>query len=248
MANYTITHSENAGRGGGWTSFWSYVPDWMARMGNRMYSFKNGQLWIHNDSTNPLRNNFYGAQFFTSVKTVFNDAMEDDKIFKTLIEESDQKWAAAYSTNYTEGAVTAEEFETHESRQFTFLRKNEDETDLRGHSNQGIGVIKTVVGLIMGFNRIPNMINIGDRLFQLSELNEQLIGIITAIDKTNFTITVDAITTLPVIGMYSYAKKNSRVEGAEIRGYYMEVLLTNEDPAAGGELFAVSSKVVKSYI
>ena len=115
----TISHSE---KNKGWNSFWSYVPDLFLKLNNRFYTIKNGQLWIHNDVDNPLRNNFYGAQSFSKVKTVINDAISDDKIFKTIILESNQKWDVALKTNLTESSLTSENFNTRESRQFSFVR------------------------------------------------------------------------------------------------------------------------------
>ena len=32
----------------GWTSFYSYIPDFMIGMNNYFYSFKNGNLYRHN--------------------------------------------------------------------------------------------------------------------------------------------------------------------------------------------------------
>ena len=40
-----------------WTSFHSYEPEWMERIGNSFYSFKNGNLYLHDD--NDTRTNFY---------------------------------------------------------------------------------------------------------------------------------------------------------------------------------------------
>ena len=60
------------------------------------------------------------------------------------------------------------------------------------------------------------------------------------------TITVDAITTSPINGLFAFASKNSRIEGEEIRGYYMEVELENDDTDKV-ELFALESNAVKSY-
>ena len=51
----------------------------------------------------------------------------------------------------------------------------------------------------------------------------------------------------PTIGLYSFSKKNARIEGSEIRGYYMEVELTNND-SEQVELFAVNTNAAKSSI
>ncbi|MNR62359.1 hypothetical protein D3C85_1843600 [compost metagenome] len=61
------------------------------------------------------------------------------------------------------------------------------------------------------------------------------------------TIKVQAIVTAPTPGLYSYSKKDSRIEGGEVRGYYMEVELTNDDTEKV-ELFAVNTNAIKSYV
>ena len=33
-----------------WTSFHSYEPELMERLGNRFYTFKNGNVYIHEDN------------------------------------------------------------------------------------------------------------------------------------------------------------------------------------------------------
>lgn len=55
------------------------------------------------------------------------------------------------------------------------------------------------------------------------------------------------IITPPVIGLYSFSTKDPRIEGGEIRGYYMQVDLENDDTEKV-ELFAINSNVVKSFV
>ena len=240
----TLTHSED---NKGWTSFWEYFPDGFLNLNNKFLTIKDGQLWLQNDESNPIKNNFYGQQKKTSIKTVFNEAMAEDKIFKTLVQESNEKWRAILKTNLTEGEIKKTEFNTRESRQFSFIRGNEASGNLHGNTAQGIGVIVSVSTTNITYSTIPDLISIGDILYQLNGANQQIIGTITAINRTTNVITVNTITTTPVVGLYSFSLKNSRVEGEEMRGYYMEVTLENED-TTDGELFAISTNAIKSYV
>lgn len=242
MAQYTISHSE---KNLGWTSFHSYVPDWFARLGNKFYTFKNGQLWQHHDTENPVMNNFYGVQYGSSIKTVFNDAMANDKSFKTLMLESDQKWSAQIATNYTEGRIDAANYNTRESRQYAFIRQNENSSDYSGGTVQGIGVITSISGLTISFGRATEFVNTDDVLVQLNGSTEEIIGVVSEVDGSD--ITVQSIITTPVAGYFSFAKKDARAEGGDIRGYFLEVLLENNETAQG-DLFACSTEVSKSYV
>lgn len=238
----TLSHSEKCK---GWTSFHSFIPDWMTRLNNRFFTIKDGQLFIHNDQTNPIRNTFYGVKYSSKVKTVINEAIADDKIFKNLVLEGERPWAANLKTNYTEGTIAASEFNQKESRWFAFTRKNENSTDYNGNAVQGVGVMISNAGLTITFGNVGNLVSVNDVLFQLNAGVEEEIGVIT--DIQNNVITVDAIVTAPSNGFFCFSKKDFRVEGAEIRGYYLEVELENNEDG-DAELFAITSNAVKSYV
>ena len=244
MTEKTLTYSDNAK---GWTSFHSFVPDWMAKLNNRFFSIKDGQLYLHNDETNPIRNNFYGIQYGSKITTVINEANSEDKIFKNIALEGNKPWNVAIKTNLTEGTIASSEFNTRESRHFAHTRGNENTTDLHGNSAQGIGVISVVSGTNVSFTTPPLLVGIGDELHQLNGSENEKIGTITNINLNTNTITVNAILKTPMTGLYSFSTKNSRVEGSNIRGYYAELTLENNDVSAV-ELFAIESNIVKSHV
>jgi len=241
MAQYTVSHSEKSG---GWTSFWSYIPDLMLKLNNRFYSIKNGQLYLHNEEDAP-RNNFYGTQYTSKIKTAINAANSEDKIFKTMVLESNKPWDVEVETNFAKSTIKKQEFNQRESRQFAYLRKNEDANDFHGNSVQGIGVIQSATGLTITYASISNFVSIGDVLYQLNGSSNEIIGTIT--NRVGNTITVSSITTTPTVGLFSFSKKDSRIEGGEIRGYFMEVSLENTDTEKV-ELFAINTNAVKSFV
>lgn len=238
----TISYSDRAK---GWTCFLPYFPNLMGRLNSEFFSLKEGQLWIHNDESNPVRNNFYGIQYSSKITTVLNDASWQDNIFKNLVLESNSAWDAKIKTNLSEGTLKSTEFNKKESRYFAFLRKNEDETNFHGGDIQGVGVISSVSLLNITYGFIPEFVGIGDKLYQANGDDNEFIGTITNISSN--VITVDAITTIPVPGYFSFSRKNSRVEGAEIRGYYAEISLENSETKPV-ELFAISSNIINSYV
>ena len=237
----TLTFSE---QNKGWTGESPFKPGGMTLLNNRFYTFKNGQLYLHNDADNPVRCNFYREQFYPRVKTVFNDNPETDKIFKNLVTEGDSKWKVLVETNFVQSSIRTNEFVTKESREFAYLRQAESETSLRGGAAQGIGNIKTIDNLTITVSKTPDNLNNGDALFQVNGSGDQeLIGVIT--DHTSSSITVASAAVVPEENAYCFIKKVSRIEGAEIRGYYMEVTLELESTGPA-ELFAISTNAVKS--
>ncbi len=59
FSNQTVTYSESVQ---GFPSFYSYIPEKILGMNGFLYTFKNGNLYQHNDNT-ASRNNYYGTQF-----------------------------------------------------------------------------------------------------------------------------------------------------------------------------------------
>mgnify|MGYP003644575557 CR=1 FL=1 len=237
----TLTFSE---KNKGWTSFHNWYPNLMCSLNNKFFTIKDGQLWEHHDRSNIVPNTFYGVKYPSKITTVLNDAPSEDKIYQNLVEEGTHPWSATIETNLTNSTISVDEFNNKESKWMAHTRKNEDSADITDRA-QGIGVIISFSGLVITFTSIPTMVNVGDNLYQLNGSVPELIGTIESITAT--TITVNAITTIPVASMFSYALKSARVQGSEIRGYYAKVTLENNDNERV-ELFAINSNIKKSYV
>ena len=66
----------------GWTSYYSFVPEYYGRVRDYVVSFKDGQLWKHDVS--PLAKNFYGTQYTRQLKFVSNKDFPKVKQYKAL--------------------------------------------------------------------------------------------------------------------------------------------------------------------
>ena len=86
----------------GWNTRMSYDPEFGISLNNEYYTFKDGSLWEH---SNPIRSNFYGVQYESTVTPIFNDAPTSIKNFKTLSYEGTAGWTAAIATNEQSGEV-----------------------------------------------------------------------------------------------------------------------------------------------
>lgn len=73
-----------------WTSYFSFAPEMMANFMTDFFTFKNGEMWIHNK--NELYNNFYGKQYNSSVKFVANNQASLHKIYYGIKMDSNRKW------------------------------------------------------------------------------------------------------------------------------------------------------------
>ncbi len=260
MPNYTLSYSDAAQ---GWPSYYSFNPDWMIGMNNYFYSFKGGNLYRHNVNEN--RNTFYGTFTPSSVTTVFNSSVLENKLFKTVILQGDAKWGAAMETDLQySGFITETWFEKKEQTFFAFVRNNSiGELALR--SVNGIGKSYQVTGsgaaVIVKFATNPliaigNIISVGD-LFYYSVspyTTPVLAGKVTAItvdlpnniNQVTIDTTISGTTPIPIQDAFFLYIKNSVAESHGVLGHYCTITLENTSTSKV-ELFAVESEVMKSF-
>jgi hypothetical protein len=138
MPNYTITYSESLK---GWTSFHSYEPQWMAGLNNDFYTFKGGKVWKHH--SNQTRNNYYGQQYNSVVRTILNTEPDTVKVFKTikLKGTGDTAWAAQVVSDLGGGLIPFEGYVKKEGNWYGYIRRNDGDLSNTFLSTKGLGVI-----------------------------------------------------------------------------------------------------------
>ncbi|MGS4345098.1 hypothetical protein ACKUSY_05700 [Myroides odoratus] len=228
----------------GWVSFFSFLPDAYLRLGGTAFVIKDGNLWQQNDKSNPITNTFFGVKYPSKINTVFNEVQTDDKIFKTFVIEGSSSWDVEIKTNLTKTSLKATDFNKKESRYFAYLRGNEQEGDLNGNA-QGVGICQSNNSDTLFFKRVSELTNVGDQLFKLDGDQSLLIGNI--IDKSETSIRVDVNLVDSYNGFFILSSRNARIDGGEIRGYYADIEMINNDDKQV-ELFAINSNIVKSYV
>lgn len=241
MSNQTITFSK---RSGGWTSFWSYAPDWMLGMNSSFYTWKNGSLYKHD--TNSIRNRFYDVNYSSTIDTTFSQDPLSVKMFKTLSLDSNKPWETEIITDLSTGQIASSFYEEKEGNWYGHIRRYDDGSyDTLSLSTQGIGLLSTYNSLVLtfGFN-IGSSISQGDKVYKVSGNSLVLIGTISSHSLRTITLASAAVT--PVAGDMIVYVKNSQAESYGARGYYMDVRLTNSDTSEV-EIFSISSNIFKSF-
>lgn len=249
MAEITLSYSPAVK---GWPSFYSFIPEYTQGMNNYLYTFNNGQLYRHN--TNALRNNFYGVQHNTTIKSVFNKGPLENKLFKTLILESDAPWSATLATDLPQvGSIADTYFEKKEGNYFAFIRFLETDINLLMRYANGIANVTTVdattpAATTLTFAssvNIGSIISIGDMVYYGS--TPSLGGVVTAL--TGQVVTIDTTITgasAPSNGDFILYVKNTVAESHGVMGHYCEYELTNTSTSKV-ELFSVGSESMKSF-
>lgn len=231
----------------GWISRYSFIPEMMTGMNSTFYSFKGGELFVHN-SHNVPRNYFYETLYPSTVTTLLNDDPSVTKMFKTIAIDSDHKWDVEVKTDLDSGFIDKSQLVEKEGNYYSYIHKEDGftltEEDIKHLSTQGIGSLLSVAGNVLTFSfNIGTAISIGDRLYRMGTSME-LLG--TVVAKTDTTITVDALLVAINPSDFILYGKNKLAESYGVRGYYMEAKLTNNDTDSV-EIFAVTSSVFKSF-
>ncbi|MBV1929485.1 MAG: hypothetical protein KUG81_08250 [Gammaproteobacteria bacterium] len=259
---YTLTYS---GAVNGFPSFYSFYPEQIQGMNQSLYTFKEGNMFIHN-SDNVDRCTFYGDFTEMNIRSVFNDAPTDAKVFKTIELNSTHTFGYDSFTDLESGNIDSTYFEQKEGDFFAFIRGIDSnpvlELELPLRSSQGIGSSTLVdttdpANIIITYpsKTIDSIISIGDLLYFLNGGIYTLCGTITSISKkiisgatitsgltVDSTIGSDAILT----GDYTFYIKNAIAESHGLRGYYLEFLIESYETVQS-EIFEISSDVFKSY-
>ena len=156
LANYNISINDQtvgfSEQVRGWTSRYSYLPENAISLNAKYYTFKNGNLWLHNVEDR-AKNNFYNTQYSSKFTFFFNEEASVVKKFKTLGYEGDSEWVANYiKTNLQGGSVT--NFIDKEGKFFNYIKGDKTYLDVPGQtdnwdskqfSSQGIGNV-TILG------------------------------------------------------------------------------------------------------
>ena len=234
----------------GWTSFHSFVPEFMVGMNNQFFSFKGGDLYIHHSDDVP-RNNFYGVQHKSKISAISNENPSEVKALQALKLEGNQPWEAlikSYISNiddFKQTTIKAVEFVRKEGMWYAYARRNEL-PEYTSKSTYGIGVVTSVSPTEIEVNGYSSSLTSNDTIAKGSDLSN--IGQVVDSSTSNGNTTIEMTTTSGLsIGDFIIGLKDSRIEGGNLRGYAMRIDLEN-DSTDKVELFSVNSDVMKSYM
>jgi len=263
MAQFTVTYSESVQ---GFPSFYSFIPEEMIGMNNRFFSFKGGELYIHN-SDDVDRNNFYGEQFTSNVKLSVNDKVMDNKIFKTVNLEGTHPWDVLIESDIQDtGNIDSEWFVKTEGSFRAFVRNSGGDpigaADLPLRSMNGIGRASYfIVGATSASPVFPlsvqlDNVSVGDTIYYAQDTDNYATtykwGTVTAwvpnYGTQIMTLIIDNTAGNPnptVVDPMVFAVKNAVAESHGVLGHYGIIDITN-DATEAIELLGVETEVMIS--
>lgn len=143
----TVSYKEEAQ---GWPSRKSYIPEAGLSLNSIYYTFKNGELYSHNNET---RNTFYGGSAEkSSVKLILNSNPSEIKNYKTVNYEGNPGWVcSSIITDQQNGDVQT--FIEEEGKYYNFIKGVENTwdsitqsggLDTKEFSTQGIDTLQSI--------------------------------------------------------------------------------------------------------
>jgi hypothetical protein len=220
----------------------SFNPEDMLRCNNRFFSFKNGEIYEHNQSgSNDNYNTFYGVNSPSIFAFFFNQEPSIRKNFKAVSIEGNSAWDLILQTDLNNGYIDKESFEKKENVYYAYIRTSNDTIDTALLANQGMG-IGTVSGLTITFDfDLDTFVSVGD---QIRDTDLNLVGTIQS--KTANSVTLDTMNSF-ITGDFAICSKPQSVANGDILGYYCKVTGTL-DTTEYIEIFSVNSEVIKSFM
>jgi len=90
QSNTTIAFNENKNA---YSSFYDYAPEWVSSVDSSVVSFKAGELYLHDNTTN--YNTFYGVSYPSSITLVYNINPIIKKDFNTITQDTLSPWISS---------------------------------------------------------------------------------------------------------------------------------------------------------
>lgn len=243
---YTLTYDEKVR---GWTSFHSFIPEYMTNLNNEFFTFKDGQIYLHNQES-AGRNVFYGTKYDTEIETIINDGPSEAKIFNVLeLEGNSKNWNITINTDIDSGHINKDSFKTKEGFHYSYIRRDTaDVVNTELLSVQGVGNIATngldIANYTLTFGLVPSTIAVGDAFYTMVSGAYQKIGDIISI--TGGVIGFSDFIYIPSPGDFCFAAKNPLAEAYGLKGYFATIRLVNSDEGLV-EIYSLNAEAIKSF-
>jgi hypothetical protein len=119
----------------GYTSFFGYHPEWLDNAQDIVYTWKDGELYKHDNTTDYCK--FYGTQGDAYLQVVFNQNIHTKKSWNSVMEIANTIWTIpAMSTNTFSYGTTKQQTSLVEA-EFELLEGNPSSAIKRDANSQG---------------------------------------------------------------------------------------------------------------
>ncbi len=222
----------------GWLGRLSFNPEDMIKVNNHFVSFKNGEVYLHNQEAN--YNTFYGVQSDSVFSFNFNESPSNRKSHKTIEIEGSVAPEVTLLTDLSNGYINSVDFQKKENVFYAYVRNSNNVIDTALiNSCQGIGNC-TLSGTTLSFGFDLENVNVGD---EIRNTSLQLVGIVQS--KTANSLILNTANNI-VSGDFVLCSKPQSIEVNDLLGYYCKVTCRFSTNTYK-EIFAVNTTISKSF-
>jgi hypothetical protein len=236
-----------------WTTLYSFVPERVDSVHSLMYTFKNGRIYKHDETSD--RNSWYGAEAVPSVVEVVSNAEPSSiKTFESISLEGNSPWSATVYTTEQTSTIAESSFNKKEGFYYSYIHGS---TSSYGSTISSVSSTSEIFSL---GEVSANVINDTDVTFSTNVSTSFPLGITailygvsgtTLVSKAVSPVSVNGDTVVfsgnvsATAGDLLVVVGDSAIEGDQIRDYYMKVRVekTTTEPI---ELFAVNTIIADS--
>lgn len=237
-----------------WTTEYSFVPEDIVSVHNKMYSFNGGKMYAHEETAN--RNSFYGADAAESVVEVISRTSPSAiKAYESLSIEGSTAWDTTISTTDQTAVIDETSFKEKEGMYYTYIHGATTEkgnvilSTLSTNEFFSLGVVDNVSGNTINFKNDISSINFplgaNSRLYKINGSQLEYLQVkassVSGAKSLTCSGNIQGVGPNYVIVLVA----NSAIEGDQIRDYYAKIRLTKTDTNPI-ELFAINAVVTDS--
>ena len=249
-----------------WVSFYSYNPTYYGKINRAFVTFNGGVLYKHN--SNNTRNNFYGVQYNSKMKSVFNIDPSSVKSYNSIAIEGDNTFEVVdISTDLVPDGVAIDNslFSKKENIRYSDIPFGGPVSSAQSFAGIGTSIsytdaTDTLYSSSGGFNSLQSLV--GMKIYKATITSGEigsgtLIGVINSILSDNYmTVTQDSgysgdIASSANTFFYADLKSiSTNAEGQRIRGQYaiVDLTLPTSNQSTAQELFAANLHLSKSEL
>lgn len=223
----------------GWLTRVKFNPEDMCRINSKFISFKNGEIWLHNQDT--IFNTYYGVEYPSKFTFNFSQNPTERKKYKAIDIEGTTAVQMSCESDLERGYINLADFEKKEGVFYGYIRGLNGQLNTAQLNYQGIGNC-TISGNTLNFTfDVDGIISVGDVVI---DENLQVVG--TIVSRTANSLILNAVANI-ADGDFVLATKPESATQQGILGYHLQVDCEFSSNTQQ-QIFAIGSEVIKSFM
>jgi hypothetical protein len=241
-----------------WVTRYSYIPEGMERLKNRFFSFKDGSIYVHDKGTN---NTFYGTAAPSLIKIISNFNPSSVKTYDSISLEGNDTWSASIETSDQNTSIATGDFSEKERGYYADIPRDNATAIASNTSNITVlgsdaSASSNVITFPNRVNRQPVPLGLSARVYKVDasgNVSDAAASAAYASSVTSTTLTLQdasgsAINASLAATDTIIIQTESKVDGDQMRDYYLVVELQNDNYSKDVELYAINLKYKPSKL